>query len=343
MMRESKRMNGGEAILRDGSLPMLLPVVDIPRKKRILIAYNCSNQKISKQEKFCSLNILADAAELSVREKDQSFVKDDQLETELDQRDNAQKQKNSMANLLSCSYYGSWSPLDILADAAETIKMEENQLSLRIRSGLPFVPIPKKRRSSVRKPRVKLVQRMDLHGKRVTQKRHCNIEEQLESEKLQPLKKRRRMIMPKPELENVLPDFPVEFKNRIRELEGYDVKFLMQKQLYDTDISMNNNRLSMPHSQIHCEFLNTNEKAILNQREGDRRRPCGIEVMVLDPCLRMFNLSLKRWGMGSVSIYNLVKNWKRVVKENHLQSGDYMEIWSFRVHGNLYILLNCKR
>ncbi|KAI4305184.1 hypothetical protein L6164_028567 [Bauhinia variegata] len=184
---------------------------------------------------------------------------------------------------------------------------------------------------------------MDFQGKRVTQKRHCNSEERVEIEKLQPLKKQRRMIMPKPGSEDVLPDLPIEFKNMIRELEGCDVKFLMQKQLYDTDISMNNNRLSMPHSQIHCEFLNANEKAILNERERDRRLPCGIEVVVLDPCLRLFNLSLKRWGMGSVSIYNLVKNWKRVVKENHLQSGDYMEIWSFRVHGNLYLLLNCKK
>ncbi|KAE9607350.1 hypothetical protein Lal_00026530 [Lupinus albus] len=131
------------------------------------------------------------------------------------------------------------------------------------------------------------------------------------------------------------PSLPDQFVERIRELNGSDIKFLMEKELFETDVKRNNNRLSMPESKIECEFLSEEEKETLYEREG--RQLHGMEVSVLDPCLREFTLSLKKWDMKT---YNLVTNWHNVVAINNMQQGHKFHIWSFRVDAKLYILLN---
>ncbi|KAI4305190.1 hypothetical protein L6164_028573 [Bauhinia variegata] len=331
MAKELESKKGEKAIFRDGYCPMLPPLVDTGMEERSFADTPDSRLEPLKQDKFSSLNILSEVAKYCMSKMNQSVVNEVHLEPELVQ------EPKSMANLRPCSHYGFGSPLDILADAAEICQFEENQ------SSLPFVTIPKKGRSSVHKARTKVVFSIDFQGKRLTRKRCCNKEEPMEGEKVEPSKKKRKMNMPKPELEKSPPDLSIEFKDMIRKLEGTDLRFLMQKYLYGTDVNMNNNRLSMPKSQIQCEFLSENEKAILDEREGDKGRPSGVEVLLLDQCLREFRISLKKWDMRSVSVYNLVRDWKRVIKENDLQKGDHIQLWSFRVHGNLCLFLNCKK
>ncbi|XP_057418268.1 B3 domain-containing protein At2g24670-like [Lotus japonicus] len=128
-------------------------------------------------------------------------------------------------------------------------------------------------------------------------------------------------------------DLPVEIRNRIAELNGTNTQFLMSKKLYNTDVNANNNRLSLPENSIKYEFLNEAEKECT--REG-----VGLDVTVLDPCLREHPLVLKKWKMKSVFVYNLIKNWNKVASENKFKKDHELQIWSFKVNTKLYFVLN---
>ncbi|KAK7360409.1 hypothetical protein VNO77_02401 [Canavalia gladiata] len=168
--------------------------------------------------------------------------------------------------------------------------------------------------------------------KSMRRKRSRKIKETQEDERMMEKNKKAKHEAPPPELATV-------FKNRIAELNGEDIKFLMHKTLFMSDLEQNNNRLSMPLSKFMCEFLTEAEKANLEERNGAKGRPQGLEVTVLDPNLREFSLQLKKWKMQSTHIYNLVKNWNNIVSANDFKKDQQLQIWSFRVHHNLYFLL----
>ncbi|KAK7251925.1 hypothetical protein RIF29_35539 [Crotalaria pallida] len=165
------------------------------------------------------------------------------------------------------------------------------------------------------------------------------------------------------------PQLPDKFMNRIKELNGTDIKFLMKKELFETDLNPNQNRLSMQESKIGSEFLTEEEKEItLTEREG--RQLVGMEVTVVDPRLREFTLSLRKWDtkkkedmkkkkkkremmknklqqssddgnkVEHCCSYNLVTNWNIVVDNNNFEKGHILHVWSFRVDAKLYILLD---
>lgn len=159
-----------------------------------------------------------------------------------------------------------------------------------------------------------------------------------------PTQKKTRKNVNKPKREKApplpAPALPVELENQIRELNGSDVKYVMHKKLYETDVNDNNNRLSMPENVIQSDFLTEREMAIVNSKED--RKPVGLEVIVLDPFLREFDMTLKKWSMNSTRTYNLTKNWKQIVKQNRLKAEQEFNIWSFRVAEKLYFLLSNK-
>ena len=66
------------------------------------------------------------------------------------------------------------------------------------------------------------------------------------------------------------PDLPVQFKNRVTELSGHDLKYLMHKRLFCSDVRPNNNRLSMPMNEIMCEFLTQDEIEKLDEPESSQ-------------------------------------------------------------------------
>ncbi|KAG5068038.1 hypothetical protein JHK85_000415 [Glycine max] len=204
--------------------------------------------------------------------------------------------------------------------------------------------------------------------KRVAKKRQ--IEERPKEERIMPamIKKPRKIILvqngPSPDLSRRIvlghsgtssdlprriilehsgpsPDLPVQFKNRVTELSGHDLKYLMHKRLFCSDVRPNNNRL-MPMNEIMCEFLTQDEIEKLDERNGSngKGRLVGLEVTVLDPCLREFSLALKKWSMQRTDTYNLVTNWNRIVFINEFEEGHELQIWSFRVDNKLYLLLN---
>ncbi|KAK7284664.1 hypothetical protein RJT34_19414 [Clitoria ternatea] len=134
-------------------------------------------------------------------------------------------------------------------------------------------------------------------------------------------------------------NLPIKFKNHINELNGYDVKFVMEKTLSVTDVNKNNSRLSIPPKETKCKFLSEAECASL-----DTRKETGgvytMQVVVFDPYLREFPSELKKWNMTTTSILNLTKNWFEVVKANDFKINDILQLWSFRVDTKLCFLLN---
>ncbi|KAJ7950580.1 Protein FAR1-RELATED SEQUENCE 5 [Quillaja saponaria] len=97
-----------------------------------------------------------------------------------------------------------------------------------------------------------------------------------------PMKKKHRKVI---DLESQ-PELPVEFKKKIEELGGSEIKLVIQKELFGTDLNPNNGRFSIPQTQILAEFLTESEMAFLDQRQRNNQgRLCGLDVLVLDPSL----------------------------------------------------------
>lgn len=128
--------------------------------------------------------------------------------------------------------------------------------------------------------------------------------------------------------------------NRVTQLNGHDLKFVMHKQLFNSDVNPNSNRLSMPIKEIMCNFFTEAEIEKLDEGTEGKGRLLGLEVTVLDPCLREFTLPSKKWGMQRTDTYNLVKNWNNIISVNNFEAYQELQIWSFRVHDKLYFLLN---
>jgi len=151
-----------------------------------------------------------------------------------------------------------------------------------------------------------------------------------------PLRMRVTMVSPTPSSPE-LPGLSMEFRNLFTELNGYDLNFLMHKKLFPSDVKPNNNRLSIPMSEIKCDFLTQDE--IMKLDEKEKRKIIGLEVTVLDPCMREYTLPMKKWTMKS-DTYNLVKEWNKIVATNKFKVDEELQIWSFRVNRKLYFFLN---
>ncbi|KAJ7963784.1 B3 domain-containing protein family [Quillaja saponaria] len=152
------------------------------------------------------------------------------------------------------------------------------------------------------------------------------------------LDEEQRILEPPPS-----PDLPLEFRNRIQELDGCEVQFLIQKKLFKSDLTKTNDRFSIPINQIGREFLTDHEKIELDRRVGARgdykgRLP-GINVLVLDPYLRKYQLKLKKWDMKKSSVYNLTHKWYELTWEANLNVDDELQLWSFRIDGQLCFAL----
>ncbi|KAJ7950568.1 B3 domain-containing protein [Quillaja saponaria] len=117
-----------------------------------------------------------------------------------------------------------------------------------------------------------------------------------------PIKKKQRRVID----HESQPELPVEFRTKIEELGGSEIKLVIQKELFGTDLNRNNGRFSIPQTQILAGFLTESEMAFLDQRQRNNQgRLCGLDVLVLDPSLVEFNLHLKKRKMEKTDVYNL--------------------------------------
>ncbi|KAL5080464.1 hypothetical protein RYX36_008885 [Vicia faba] len=157
--------------------------------------------------------------------------------------------------------------------------------------------------------------------------------------KSKPVIRRKPIIPSKETLVSPPPDFPSHVNNMIKVLNGSDIKYIMCKELFKSDLNYNLKRLSMPIAKIKSDFLTEIEKAILETRDQEGK-PIGLKVTVLDPCFNEFSLFLKKWNMNTTSIYNLVQDWTLVLSKNNFKENQMIDIWSFRVNNKLYLLLD---
>ncbi|MED6117578.1 hypothetical protein PIB30_111276, partial [Stylosanthes scabra] len=127
----------------------------------------------------------------------------------------------------------------------------------------------------------------------------------------------------------VIPELPELFKAVILSLHGTEVTFVMKKEVTESDLSSNNNRLSMPERQINseCMFLTDPEIRRIVESRDEKKRVIGLEVGLVEPSGEVCTQVLKRWQMTSAYTYNLAKSsWKDIAHRNHLKKGHLLNI-----------------
>lgn len=141
----------------------------------------------------------------------------------------------------------------------------------------------------------------------------------------------------KEKLSSPPPILPIDVEIKIKELNGTDIKHIMCKKLFASDLRDDQNRLLMSLKEdIADDFLIDTEKETLGTKDEEDKL-VGIEVIVLDPSFREFTMSLRKWGK---SLYSLVQDWKKVMRQNSFEIGQKLNIWTFRVNSKLHFLLD---
>ncbi|XP_022764316.1 B3 domain-containing protein At5g24050-like [Durio zibethinus] len=123
------------------------------------------------------------------------------------------------------------------------------------------------------------------------------------------------------------PDMPEAFKNVIETVGGSEIKLVIQKFIQVTDLNPSQNRLSMTVKQVRIKFLSeTEEEKVKNNGV--------IDVVFVEPCLKVSKLHLTKWDIGKTcSAYVFKTEWNDIVKNNadSLKPKAVVQIWSFRV------------
>lgn len=145
--------------------------------------------------------------------------------------------------------------------------------------------------------------------------------------------KKQKAIMagpnPPPEMSNALKE------KIVKEIGEYsDLRLLLQKSLFRSDVEKNLNRLSMPLGQLESDdFLTDMEKKKLESRKAnDSNHLEGVEIDFFEPNLefKKSKMTLKKWDYDSSSSYMLSEHWYNVVTRNGLKKEDVVQIWFFR-------------
>ncbi|XP_030532085.1 putative B3 domain-containing protein At3g24850 [Rhodamnia argentea] len=134
-----------------------------------------------------------------------------------------------------------------------------------------------------------------------------------------------------------LTELPTIFMDKVLEMRGRDVRLVVEKRLSATDMNPGQSRFSIPKSQVLTEFLGDQEIKTLDSNGG-------IKVSLVDPCLEIHHgLQLKKWSYSNKTFsYVLTNRWNAVAhpsKQNGLIKDGLVQLWSFRVDGNLYFCL----
>ncbi|XP_021295004.1 B3 domain-containing protein At5g24050-like [Herrania umbratica] len=137
-----------------------------------------------------------------------------------------------------------------------------------------------------------------------------------------------------PSYTNPPPDLPENFKKHIvGKMGGSDWLLVIQKPIFFSDVNPGASGFSIPFSQIQShEFLYKKEAEDLNDKKD-------MQVRLLEPSLEEITLSFRRWNMVKSSMYVLTTRWNSVVKNNQLEIGDVVQLWSFRVESCLCFAL----
>ncbi|KAJ9159570.1 hypothetical protein P3X46_025072 [Hevea brasiliensis] len=177
-----------------------------------------------------------------------------------------------------------------------------------------------------------------VSGKRCFQSGNSNEDEQ---------KKKKLLKRPRPDRINFAnfslktpTDMPEEWWHKIQAKGGIDVKLVIMKQMFATDLNTHHDRFSIPFKQIRdFNFLTEDEKRKLKELKEK------IPVTLMEPCGSESEMWLRQWNLKSSSTYVLTSSWKKVLERNHqgssgkFKQNDIVQLWSFRHNGDLWLAL----
>ncbi|CAL9233858.1 unnamed protein product [Arabidopsis halleri] len=116
-------------------------------------------------------------------------------------------------------------------------------------------------------------------------------------------------------------------------------KKIIDKEFTATDVHPNNNRLSIPLSNIvELEFLNHEEKRAIEE-DANKVNKEGVDAILVTSDLREFPVNLRLWDMRGSLQYNLVTGWNQVVEDCRLKEKRNIRLWSFHSNDKLYFAL----
>ncbi|KFK31176.1 hypothetical protein AALP_AA6G078800 [Arabis alpina] len=125
----------------------------------------------------------------------------------------------------------------------------------------------------------------------------------------------------------------------MREENGFDPKFIYEKELTQTDIAKQQNRLLIPMSKIQdTDFLNADERRKIMEH-NHKHRETGVGVTFVGPNRQKCELDLRIWDMRSTSNYVLVSGWYNATVSNGLVLNQTIRLWSFHTRGKLFFAL----
>ncbi|CAB4297861.1 unnamed protein product [Prunus armeniaca] len=182
----------------------------------------------------------------------------------------------------SSSLSSSSSSLDMLAEVATQQLME-----LEGGNGLTTndINIPKKKRSSMRRTQIRIlphashdsvqsVRCMNMKRKRISS--HSGSDRQdYNNEAL--VQKKQKLVHVQSSADLKLPSspkpkMPQDMKNMISRSGGGDLKLVIEKELFDTDVADNNQQFSIPMKQVKEDFLSEKDQTELKLRSGHNER-----------------------------------------------------------------------
>ncbi|WCJ43645.1 hypothetical protein M5689_024373 [Euphorbia peplus] len=137
------------------------------------------------------------------------------------------------------------------------------------------------------------------------------------------------------------PRLSMELQQRIEKKGGRDIKLVIMKQVFVSDLKKPQARLSMPFAQIRdatLSFLTKDEQTTLGNK-------LEMPVMLMEPCKYESNMILIRRTLPNSYSFVLRTNWNRVLqrnhfKNNHFKLSDVIQVWSFRVGPQLWFAID---
>ncbi|XP_010557102.1 PREDICTED: B3 domain-containing protein At1g05920-like [Tarenaya hassleriana] len=127
----------------------------------------------------------------------------------------------------------------------------------------------------------------------------------------------------------------------MREMNGYEPKLVIEKNLFKSDINRNLGRLAIPTNHVvEKDFLTDTEERMIDEKCRLKTSDVDVVAVLVDPLLRKWNAVLRRWDMAKdsgncSSSFVFVSTWNSIVYANGFKEGDLVELWSFRSQGRL--------
>ncbi|GJW40620.1 B3 domain-containing protein, DNA-binding pseudobarrel domain protein [Tanacetum coccineum] len=120
-------------------------------------------------------------------------------------------------------------------------------------------------------------------------------------------------------------------KEIIDQIMDSNMKLVIPKTLFESDLKRSQDRLNMPFKQVETHaFLTDEEIRFLGRKTEDAE----IDVRLVEPNLQMFKkpMWLKIWNLSSSKNYVLKTNWCDFVEANKkvLKKKATIQVWSFR-------------